>query len=64
MQVLLVCMKRRGEQLETATEHKRSGVEDEMGRGVGGVDSRAEKSSSLYPTVCCLSSLRGVSGTQ
>lgn len=29
-------------------------------RGVGGIDRRDEKSSSLYPTVCCLSSLRGV----
>lgn len=43
---------------------KRSGLEDERGGGVGGVDGGVEKSSSPYPTACCLSSLRGVSGTQ
>lgn len=68
VQVLLSRMKSRGEQRdarrETATEHKRSGQEEEMGWSVGGVDSRDEKSSCLYPTVCCLSSLWGVSGIQ
>lgn len=49
------------EQRCTERNRKRtSGLEDEMGRGVGGIDRRDEKSSSLYPTVCCLSSLRGV----
>lgn len=60
VQVLLAGVKSRDAQRETATEHKRSGPGDEMGRGVGGIDSRDEKSSSLYPTVCCLSSLQGV----
>lgn len=49
---------------ETAKEHERSGLEDELGQGVEGLDNRDEMSSSLYLTVCCLSSLQGVTGTQ